>query len=42
MVIGETWYGICIQGEKASQLSKKLYLPGLHEGMMYKLDLGNP
>ena len=38
MGIEETYYGICIQCDKAVHLSKKLLLPVLLDGMLYKPD----
>ena len=38
MGIEETCYGIGLQCDKASYSGKKLLLPGLLDGMVYKLD----
>ena len=42
MDIEETCYGICLQYGKASHLGKKLFLPGLFDGMLYELDMQDP
>ena len=39
MGIAKTRYGICLQCDKASHLGKKLLLPGLLDGMLYKLHM---
>ena len=38
----ETCYGICFQCDKVSHLGKKLFLPGLLDGMLYKLNMQDP
>ena len=42
MGIEETRYRICLQCDKFRHLGKKLLLPGLLEGMLYKLDMQDP
>ena len=42
MGIEETHYGIYLQCDKASHLGKKLFLPGLLDNMLYKLDMQDP